>query len=176
MADNAHKSLPHGNAIAGIIAGFVSSLAMHPLDVVTTRMQAHDSRMSNHKNALDSVVRIARNEGIRRLYAGVVPNIVGSMTNWGVYFYGYNYARNQIRVYLNKERDRNSTDEPRELGAAMNLLCATAIGCISAVVTQPIWLAKTRMELQDTTMIKYRSMRHCIFLVAQEEGLRSLFK
>ncbi len=159
MADQ-RKSLPHGNAIAGMMAGFMSSLTMHPLDVVTTRMQAHDSRMSSHKNALDSVVSIARKEGIRRLYAGVIPNIVGSMTNWGVYFYGYNYARNQARAYLNKERDPNSTDGPRELGAGMNLLCATAIGCISAVVTQPIWLAKTRMQLQDTTKMKYRSMSH----------------
>jgi len=58
----------------------------------------------------------------------------------------------------------------------MNLLCATAIGCISAIVTQPIWLAKTRMQLQDTTKIKYRSMSHCLFMVAQEEGLRSLFR
>jgi solute carrier family 25 folate transporter 32 len=173
MADQ-RKSLPHGNAVAGMIAGFISSLTMHPLDVVTTRMQA--DRMSNHKNVLYDVVSIARKEGITRLYAGVVPNIVGSMTNWGVYFYGYNYARNQARAYLNKERNPNSTDEPRELGAAMNLLCATSIGCISAVVTQPIWLTKTRMQLQDATKIKYRSMSHCLFKVAQEEGFRSLFK
>jgi solute carrier family 25 (mitochondrial folate transporter), member 32 len=175
MADQS-KANPHRNAVAGIIAGFISSLAMHPLDVITTRMQAHDSRISNYKNVLESLVSIARKEGMTRLYAGVVPNIVGSMTNWGVYFYGYNYARNQARAYLNKERDPNSMDEPRELGAAINLLCATTIGCISAVVTQPLWLAKTRMQLQDTAKIQYRSMRHCLLTVAQEEGFRSLFK
>jgi solute carrier family 25 folate transporter 32 len=170
------KAIPHGNAAAGIVAGFVSSLTMHPLDVVTTRMQAQDSRSSNYKNVLESVMSIARKEGVRRLYAGVVPNIVGSMTNWGLYFYGYNYARNQARAYLNKERNPNTMDAPRELGAAMNLMCATAIGCISAVITQPIWLTKTRMQLQDTSKIQYRSMSHCLFTVAQQEGFRSLFK
>lgn len=173
------KIAVHANAIAGVAAGFCSSLTMHPLDVVTTRMQARDNRTvlaPPYRNAFDALVKIARKDGILHLYAGVVPNIVGSMTNWGVYFLGYNYARSQLRKYINSEDEHCSENEPKDLTAPMNLLCATSVGCVSAVITQPIWLAKTRMQLQDIDSMKYKSMSNCLMTVAKSEGIGALFK
>ena len=176
---NSKRSIPHGNAVAGLAAGFVSSLVMHPLDVVTTRMQAQDSRTATerkYKNPIEALIKIARKDGVLQLYPGVVPNVVGSMTNWGVYFLGYNYSRNQLRAYINRDRDVLLEPEPRELSPVMNLFCATAIGCVSAIITQPIWLAKTRMELQSVENPMYKSMRHCLVTVAKNEGVEALFK
>ncbi len=165
-----------GNAIAGVVGGFTSSLIMHPLDVVTTRMQAQDGRTSKvpkYRNPFRALVMIAQTEGFKRLYAGIVPNLVGSTTNWGVYFFGYNYTRNLMRIYI---QEKENSPEPRELGPISNLCCATATGCFSALVTQPIWLAKTRMELQHSSHVQYRGMLHCIISVIQKEGFRSLFR
>jgi hypothetical protein len=171
------KKLLSGNAIAGVVGGFTSSLIMHPLDVVTTRMQAQDgrfSRLPKYRNPLLALVTIAKTEGFKNLYAGLIPNLVGSTTNWGVYFYGYNYTRNALRTYLqNSESDHADS---KDLGPVMNLVCATITGCISAIITQPIWLSKTRMELQEATHVKYRGMIHCISSVIRNEGIRALFR
>ena len=170
-----NKVVLYGNATAGLAAGFCSSLIMHPLDVVTTRMQAHCYRTTlepKYNNPFEALWKIAHKEGYSQLYAGVVPNIVGSMTNWGVYFLGYNYTRSQVRAYIN----RNNCLEEHELTPGMNLFCATAIGCISAILTQPLWLVKTRMELQDPERPQYKTMNHCLRSVASKEGIGALFK
>jgi solute carrier family 25 folate transporter 32 len=170
------KHLLSGNAIAGVVGGFTSSLIMHPLDVVTTRMQAQDGRISSipkYRNPIRALLVIARTEGFKRLYAGLVPNLVGSTTNWGIYFFGYNYSRSILRAFI---QDAEGNTEQKELGPIMNLCCATVTGCISAIATQPIWLAKTRMELQQGSHMEYRGMLHCITTVVQKEGTSALFR
>ena len=169
---NARKSKVslHGNAVAGLAAGLCSAVAMHPLDVLTTRLQAQSHRSEQGKNVARALLDIARTDGIRHLYVGVVPNIVGSMMEWGVYFLGYNYVRNQLRNYINRGTESSPQAEIKELTASMNLLCATLIGCVSTVITQPIWLAKTRLQLQ-TGENRQKSMTRCIISVVKSEGL-----
>jgi len=84
------------NAVAGLSGGFVSSIMIHPLDVVNTRVQVADGRLSHlpvYRSTWDGLRSIARHEGIRQLYAGLYPNLVGSTMSWGFYFYGYNALR-----------------------------------------------------------------------------------
>ncbi|PON99559.1 Mitochondrial carrier domain containing protein [Trema orientale] len=53
------------NATAGAVAGFATVAAMHPLDVVRTRFQVNDGRVSNlptYKNTFHAVFTIARLE------------------------------------------------------------------------------------------------------------------
>lgn len=53
------------NATAGAVAGFATVAAMHPLDVVRTRFQVNDGRISNlptYKNTAHAVFTIARLE------------------------------------------------------------------------------------------------------------------
>ena len=181
MGDSAEKenSLLSRHALAGVLSGFTGSLIMHPLDVVTTRMQAQDGRISKiprYKNAFVALETIIKTEGFKALYAGIVPNLVGSTTNWGVYFFGYNYTRNMVRNYLNEGEELSRLSGARELGPVTNLLCATVTGCASAVITQPIWLAKTRMELQQSTDAQYKGMFHCLSSVLHQEGFSALFR
>ncbi|KAH9663009.1 Folate transporter 1 [Citrus sinensis] len=53
------------NATAGAIAGFATVAAMHPLDVVRTRFQVNDGRVSNlptYKNTAHAILTISRLE------------------------------------------------------------------------------------------------------------------
>ncbi|PON71506.1 Mitochondrial carrier domain containing protein [Parasponia andersonii] len=52
-------------ATAGAVAGFATVAAMHPLDVVRTRFQVNDGRVSNlpiYKNTFHAVFTIGRLE------------------------------------------------------------------------------------------------------------------
>ncbi|ONK59646.1 uncharacterized protein A4U43_C08F8760 [Asparagus officinalis] len=128
------------NAVAGSIAGFATVAALHPLDVVRTRFQVSDGRVSGlplYKNTAHAVCTIARIEGLRGLYAGFYPAVFGSTVSWGLYFFFYSRAKNR---YL-RGRDE-------ELGPAYHLVSAAEAGTLVCLCTNPIWLVKTRLQLQ----------------------------
>ncbi|KAH9711237.1 Folate transporter 1 [Citrus sinensis] len=94
------------NATAGAIAGFATVAAMHPLDVVRTRFIAvavvgelilvNDGRVSNlptYKSTAHAILTISRSEGLRGLYAGFSPAVLGSTLSWGLYFFFYGRAK-----------------------------------------------------------------------------------
>ncbi|KAL6552243.1 hypothetical protein OROGR_008397 [Orobanche gracilis] len=84
------------NAAAGSAAGLATATFTHPLDVVRTRFQVNDGRLSNlptYKSTLQAIFTIARAEGLTGLYAGFYPAVLGSTISWGLYFYFYNKAK-----------------------------------------------------------------------------------
>ena len=61
------------NAAAGVSGGFVSTMCLHPLDVVNTRLQVQDGRLSQlpvYRSTLHGLQSIAKTEGLACLYAG----------------------------------------------------------------------------------------------------------
>ncbi|KAI8542558.1 hypothetical protein RHMOL_Rhmol08G0146800 [Rhododendron molle] len=84
------------NAVAGSVAGLATVAFSHPLDVVRTRFQVSDGRTSNlplYKNTPHALWTIARTEGLRGLYAGFYPAVLGSTISWGLYFFFYSKAK-----------------------------------------------------------------------------------
>ena len=59
-------------------SGFLGGIAGNPADVINVRMQ-HDAALPpaqqrNYRNALDGLIRMIREEGVRSLFRGVWPN------------------------------------------------------------------------------------------------------
>eukprot|EP00850_Spirogloea_muscicola_P005320 SM000024S07782 [mRNA] locus=s24:412842:416416:- [translate_table: standard] len=130
------------SGLAGALSGLATVAVLHPLDVVRTRLQVHDGhsghlpRYSGTWHALSSV---ARTEGLRGLYAGLYPAMLGSTVSWGLYFFLYNRAKQQLQ---------HVTKKP-ELGPALHLLAAAEAGTLVCLLTNPVWLIKTRLQLQN---------------------------
>lgn len=70
--------------------------------------------------------------------AGLTPALVGSGLAWGIYFFAYNTA---------KERYRRASGQVK-LSPALHLVSAAEAGCLVCLVTNPIWVTKTRLQLQ----------------------------
>jgi solute carrier family 25 (mitochondrial folate transporter), member 32 len=82
------------NAISGACAGILTSLITCPLDVVKTRLQAQIKTLEVDKGGLGvpsgalyrginaSLKRIWTEEGIRGLYRGLGPVMVGYLPTW----------------------------------------------------------------------------------------------
>uniref|UniRef100_A0A803L6Y4 Folate transporter 1, chloroplastic n=1 Tax=Chenopodium quinoa TaxID=63459 RepID=A0A803L6Y4_CHEQI len=110
------------NATAGAVAGFATVAIMHPLDVVRTRFQVNDGRISNlpsYKNTPNAIFTIARSEGSRGLYAGFTPAVIGSSISWGLFFFFYSRAKK-----------RYSRDEEDKLSPGHHLAAAAEAGAL----------------------------------------------
>lgn len=113
-ASNAEKHTARAHFLAGALGGTVSACVTCPLEVVKTRLQAHDGiklradRMFAH---------IIRTEGISGLWKGLLPNVLGVAPARAVHFSIYS-----------KMKDTLSSQGYS--GTTMHLMSAgTAAGC-----------------------------------------------
>lgn len=72
--------------VAGFTAGVVATLAVHPFDVLKTRLQLETGK-AQWGNSFRIVRDIVREEGsYRALYRGLMPNMIGNSVSWALYF------------------------------------------------------------------------------------------
>lgn len=99
------------NAIAGALGGFTSGVVTCPLDVIKTKLQAHggsaalrsgQSRMYNGLVGTASV--IWREEGLRGMYRGLGPIVLGYLPTWAVWFTVYNKSKVYLADYHSASR------------------------------------------------------------------------
>lgn len=72
----------------------------------------------------------------------MTPALLGSGLAWGIYFFAYNTA---------KERYHHWTGQTK-LSPALHLISAAEAGSIVCLVTNPVWVVKTRLQLQKHTL------------------------
>ncbi|XP_065617139.1 folate transporter 1, chloroplastic isoform X3 [Quercus suber] len=158
------------NATAGAAAGFATVAAMHPLDVVRTRFQVNDGRLStlpSYKNTAHAIFTIARLEGLRGLYAGFNPAVIGSTVSWGLYFFFYDRAK-----------QRHSKNKEGKLNPGLHLASAAEAGALVCLCTNPIWLVKTRLQLQTPLhqTQPYSGLYDALRTIMREEGWSALYR
>ncbi|KAK3392009.1 mitochondrial carrier domain-containing protein [Sordaria brevicollis] len=77
--------------VAGLSAGSMATLIVHPLDIVKTRMQIHRSSPTNPSAALTTVSvfrSLAQTDRpLAALYRGLTPNLIGNATSWASFFF-----------------------------------------------------------------------------------------
>ncbi|KAJ5715036.1 mitochondrial carrier [Penicillium malachiteum] len=123
--------------IAGFTAGVVTTLCLHPLDLVKTRLQVDRTSTSHFGSSLRIMNHIARNEGgLVAFYRGLAPNLVGNSTSWALYFLFYGSFKNALGSYKGG---------PRGLTASDYFLASGTAGALTSILTNPIWVIKTRM-------------------------------
>ena len=83
--------------IAGMSGGVVSTLILHPLDLLKIMFAVNDGTVGKpHYTSLGQAVsNIVRSEGVSGLYRGVVSNTVTAGSAWGSYFLFY-----QVLIYF----------------------------------------------------------------------------
>jgi solute carrier family 25 folate transporter 32 len=165
------------NGIIGAASGGAATLFTHPFDTIKTRFQANDGRGTGfaikYNGVGDAIVKMCKAEGAGALYKGLMPNLIGSMCAWGLYMFGYNLARNTLTAETQGSTAKTHT-------ASINFVSAAAAGVISATLTNPIWLIKTRLQLQVSgsgdKAVRYRGIMHCARCIVAEEGAAGLFR
>ncbi|KAL1963190.1 hypothetical protein VTN77DRAFT_8623 [Rasamsonia byssochlamydoides] len=138
MTDKNVPSTSFVETVAGFTAGVISTLCLHPLDLIKTRLQVDRVSPSRLGRSFRVIREIHRTEGgITAFYRGLTPNLVGNSTSWALYFLLYSEIKGAIR--------NAQTSDKHGLGASEYFLASGAAGLFTAILTNPIWVIKTRM-------------------------------
>lgn len=158
------------NLVAGLSGGVVSTLILHPLDLVKIRFAVSDGLQVRPKyNGIVNCMRsVWQQEGLRGLYQGVTPNIWGAGASWGLYFFFYN----AIKAYVKEGREN-------ELSAGEHMISAAQAGILTLCLTNPIWVTKTQLVLQysaDRSRKQYTGMVDALVKIYRHEGIPGLYR
>ncbi|GMI84453.1 peroxisomal adenine nucleotide carrier 1 [Hibiscus trionum] len=125
-------------ATSGAIGSLLSTTILYPLDTCKTKYQAeaqaHGQR--KYRNLSDVLWEAVSNRHVLSLYQGLGTKNLQSFIAQFVYFYGYSYFK---RLYLEKSGFKS-------IGTKSNLILAAAAGACTAIITQPLDTAASRMQ------------------------------
>lgn len=174
--------------LAGLAGGACSTVLLYPLDLLKVRLQVNEdprsTKSAKSKPRLSSMQMfrvIVRHEGLLGLYQGLVPAVIGSAVSWGGYFFIYEGMKSEYReVVLSSPKQT----EVRPLNSVENFTLACLAGASMVAITNPVWLIKTRMQLQMKRTAKelhmrkqpYNGMLDAGRTIIREEGFWALYK
>ncbi|KAH0839553.1 mitochondrial carrier domain-containing protein [Lanmaoa asiatica] len=175
------------HAAAGLGAGVVAVLCMHPLDLLKVKLQVSTSKPQGGigKQICYALRGIHAEQGWRGLYRGVGPNIAGNASSWGLYFllsvHDTPECVSSLILHLssyNMLKKRASGDNPNfRLSPGDYLLCSAQASAVTAIMTNPIWVVKVRMFTTRADDPKsYRGLWHGLSSIYNTEGIRGLWK
>jgi len=164
--------------VSGLTAGTLTTLWLHPFDLLKTRLQVGAQtattvasasvpvRPSYYTGSIHAARVLIAHEGWPALWKGLSPNLAGNAAAWGLYFCGFDLVKNAmsereplalVRWVSHASRlpaaDVTSPRRPRrQLNALEFVLAASFTGVCVSALTNPIWVVKTRMFLDHTPM------------------------
>ncbi|TIA91096.1 hypothetical protein E3P99_01244 [Wallemia hederae] len=156
-------------AAAGFGAGIVATFTMQPFDILKVRFQvATKSESVGYGRAIYTALRnVVHKEGPAGLWRGIVPNIIGNSGGWATYFYFYTIFKDTVQT-----RQHNTALSPSQY-----LLCASTAGSISAMVTNPFYVIKTRMYTSSyNNSSAYKGLFDGMNKIIASEGVLGLWK
>lgn len=125
-------------ATSGAIGALVSTTVLYPLDTCKAKYQAelraHGQR--RYRNLSDVLWEAISTGQVFSLYQGLGTKNLQSFIAQFVYFYGYS---NFKRLYLERTGYKS-------IGTKANLILAAAAGACTAIATQPLDTASSRMQ------------------------------
>jgi len=190
--------------ISGVLGGSASTILLYPLDLVKVRWQVTEDNTSTgnkhhegpkqalHRRSIVSTIRgVVKHEGVYGLYQGLTPALVGSALSWGGYFFLYEGIKLQMLEGKRRSSGATADDTDVRLVSSEILTAACSAGAAMVVCTNPIWLIKTRMQLQlkrveaqhvssgaakNTIKPPYKNMFDAAHTIVREEGPLALYK
>lgn len=178
--------------------GMTSAFVTNPLDVLKTRLQSDfyqshllasraaradppiftlslpRSAALHVRETLQILFAVPRAEGWRALFKGLGPNLVGVVPARAINFYTYGNGKRIISQRFNNGQE----------AAWVHLCSAATAGMITGTITCPIWVVKTRIQLDKSHAEKagepqsrrYKNALDCTMQTLRHEGIRGLYR
>jgi len=115
--------------------------------------------------------QVPKAEGWRALFKGLGPNLIGVVPARAINFYAYGNGKRIISTYFNDGKE----------SAWVHLCAAACAGIVTGTATNPIWLVKTRLQLDKSTHAdgrgrQYKNALDCTMQTIRKEGIKGLYR
>jgi hypothetical protein len=165
------KNAPlHLRVLAGAMSGSLGQLVANPFDLVKVRIQA-DGRLKSlgqeprYRGTLDALRRVPKEEGISGFAKGLGPSIGRAAVINGCGIASYDWTKVQVFRLTGQEK-----------GLVPQIIGSLVSGLVSAIVSTPFDVVKTRMMNQPKGATLYSSGLDCAIKTAKAEGVLGLYK
>ncbi|XP_058043457.1 solute carrier family 25 member 36 isoform X3 [Ahaetulla prasina] len=166
---------------AGGCGGTVAAILTCPLEVLKTRLQSSSVTLYISEVQLNTVngasvnrvsprafhcfKMILQNEGPRSFFRGLGPNLVGVAPSRALYFATYSKSKE----IMNNIFEPDSTQ--------VHMTSAGVAGFTAITVTNPIWLVKTRLQLDARNRGERRmNAFECVRKVYRSDGIKGFYR
>ncbi|KIX98929.1 uncharacterized protein Z520_05390 [Fonsecaea multimorphosa CBS 102226] len=153
----------------GSIAGAFGAFMVYPIDLVKTRMQNQRSTRPGerlYENSIDCARKVIRNEGIRGLYSGVLPQLVGVA------------PEKAIKLTVNDlVRGRFTDKQTGKIPLWAEILAGGSAGACQVVFTNPLEIVKIRLQVQGELAKKSDAVpKRSAMWIVRNLGILGLYK
>mmetsp|Transcript_30652 Transcript_30652/g.78712 ORF Transcript_30652/g.78712 Transcript_30652/m.78712 type:complete len:322 (-) Transcript_30652:669-1634(-) len=167
---------------AGACAGIIAMSATYPLDMVRGRLTVQEGT-GMYNGMWHATKTIMREEGIRALYKGWVPSVIGVVPYVGLNFAVYGTTKDLMCAQYGVSNER-------DLGIVTKLGCGALAGTTGQTVAYPFDVARRRLQMvgmKETAAsqishthiegpMNYTGMMDCFVKTIRYEGVSALFK
>jgi len=150
----------------GSIAGAIGAAAVYPIDLVKTRMQNQRFTKESekiYKNSWDCFMKVVRGEGVRGLYRGIVPQLIGVA------------PEKAIKLSVNDLLRSLFRRPGGEVYFPLEVLAGGCAGASQVIFTNPIEIVKIRLQVQGEAK-KFGVAPKSTSTILEELGLSGLYK
>lgn len=181
ITDNTNTNTHLQRLLAGSLAGATSVFFTYPLDYVHSRM-TYQVKLNKYQSITQTINETMRNEGgVRALYRGFIPTLLGIVPYAGVSFYTYDtlkstwlaYKIKQYKLHYNDSRQHTTP----ELGIIERFLCGATAGLSAQTASYPLDVVRRRMQLKGLTAdsISYKSTLQGLRSILRTDGIRGMY-
>ncbi|XP_011874522.1 PREDICTED: calcium-binding mitochondrial carrier protein SCaMC-2-A isoform X2 [Vollenhovia emeryi] len=146
---------------AGSLAGGISQSIIYPLEVLKTRLALRKTGEFN--GMADAAKKIYKQGGLKSLYRGYVPNLIGILPYAGIDLAVYETLKNH---YL---RTHDKKEPPPYW---ILLLCGIASSTAGQVCSYPLALVRTRLQADCSPNTMIGAFKD----ILRREGIRGLYR
>jgi len=158
--------------LAGALAGSIGSVFANPMDLVKIQMQGQGKlkpgEQPRHCNIFEAFRSICKQNGIRGLWRGAVPNVFRAAMVSGVQIPAYDHTKNKIKQHHWMEE-----------GVFLHVVSSVIAGLFVSIATSPIDVIKTR-TMNEWTQTKgkcsYSSVFSSLIKIQRSEGVLGFYK
>ncbi|VEU20078.1 DEKNAAC100025 [Brettanomyces naardenensis] len=156
--------------VLGSIAGAIGATLVYPIDMLKTRMQNQRGK-GVYKSYLDCFQKIIRNEGLRGVYSGLLPQLVGVA------------PEKAIKLTVNdavRRLGRNHSPHG-DITMPWEILAGSCAGACQVIFTNPLEITKIRLQVQGEQISALAKLGETKIPktaagIVHELGLRGLYK
>ncbi|OLL26796.1 Calcium-binding mitochondrial carrier protein Aralar1, partial [Neolecta irregularis DAH-3] len=123
----------------GAFAGAFGATIVYPIDLIKTRMQNQRSKVVGellYKNSIDCAKKVITNEGVKGLYSGLLPQLVGVA------------PEKAIKLTVNDLIRNKAKGKDGRIALPFEILAGATAGGCQVIFTNPLEIVKIRLQIQ----------------------------